>query len=108
MAQEPSASPDASSIFDLSSACSLLFDKYLQHPDTASKSAVEDFQARFKLWTAYIGAFASPGASLDDRLRFHDEIKAMVMKLLEMLQRNLQIGPRARPGCVLNISLIDS
>jgi hypothetical protein len=81
------------SIFELSSACSKLFDKYLQHPDAASKSTVEDFQCRFNLWTAYIGAFASPGASLDDRLRFHEEIKAMVMKLLIMLRRNLQSGP---------------
>lgn len=93
MAQTISSFKPPGSIFGLSSSCSQLFDKYLQRPDTASKSTVEDLQHRFDLWTAYVGAFASPGASLDDRLRFNDEIKAMVMKLLDMLQRNLQSGP---------------
>lgn len=92
MAQTKPSLEAPSSIFELSSACAELFDKYLQNPDTASKNSVEDFQDRFNLWTAYIGAFASPGASLDDRLRFHDEIKAMVVKLLNMLHRNLQSG----------------
>ncbi len=108
MAQPISTLEAQGSISELSSACSQLFDEYLQCHDATNNSIVEDLQDRFNLWTAYIGAFALPGASLDDRLLFHDEIRAMVMKLLDMLQRNLQSGPSGLGDVIVIILLISS
>lgn len=43
----------------------------------------------FAFWVDYTGALASAGASLDDRLQDHDEIKEMILELLQMIERNL-------------------
>jgi len=83
------APPD---IFEASNRCLDLFTEYLESPATGNKDVAENLQSRFSLWAAYTGAFAAAGASLDDRLQYHDEIQRMVMALLYMLQRNLQSG----------------
>ncbi|EXJ93480.1 hypothetical protein A1O1_01872 [Capronia coronata CBS 617.96] len=90
--------PASSDIYDACSKCSVLFAEYIKEPSTHNKDEVEELQSRFNLWAAYTGAFAAAGASLDDRLRFHDEIKLMVLKLLSMLQRNLQSAIARRQG----------
>jgi hypothetical protein len=50
---------------------------------------IRGLRNNFAFWIDYTGALADIGASLDDRLQGHDEIKEMVMELLEMVDRNL-------------------
>ena len=50
---------------------------------------IKGLRNNFAFWIDYTGALAPIGASLDDRLQGHDEIKEMVMELLEMVDRNL-------------------
>lgn len=42
----------------------------------------------FTYWIDFTGALAPVGASLDDRLRHHGDIKEMIVELLEMISRN--------------------
>ncbi|KAM0425639.1 hypothetical protein ACHAPT_009171 [Fusarium lateritium] len=47
-------------------------------------------QQRFYVWASYLGVFAPFNASLDKRLQYSDEIRALVVKMLSVLQRNLE------------------
>jgi hypothetical protein len=79
-------------IFDVANLCSDLFTEYLAGPASTQKDVTEELRSRFNLWAAYTGVFASLGTSLDDRLIFHEDVKRMVLKLLCMVQRNIQSG----------------
>jgi hypothetical protein len=58
-------------------------------PSDESLLDIRGLRNNFAFWIDYTGALADIGASLDDRLQGHDEIKEMVMELLEMVDRNL-------------------
>lgn len=66
----------------------------------------------FAFWVDYTGALAAAGASLDNRLQDHVEIKEMVLELLEMVARNLYrcecsglfISVQGSNACHYNIS----
>lgn len=92
-------------IYDITDAC---FDVF-EHLVTATEGAISEEQDlmttevteesyrdlkalrnSFAFWIDYTGALAPVGASLDDRLQNHDEINAMVVELLEMVDRNLR------------------
>ncbi|EXJ91763.1 hypothetical protein A1O3_00313 [Capronia epimyces CBS 606.96] len=88
--QNQNHSQSSLDIYEACLKCSELLTEYLRNPSTPNKDEAEDLQSRFNLWAAYTGAFAAADASLDDRLKFHDEIRVMVLKLLSMLQRNLR------------------
>jgi len=87
MDQKPPAT-----IFDVANLCSNLFTKYLNHPVTIQNEVAGELRDRFRMWASYIGVFAEPGLSLDDRLIFHEDVKDQVLKLLYMVQRNVQSG----------------
>lgn len=53
-------------------------------------SRVEDQFARFSLWTANIGFFASGRASLDHRLREAQEVREVITGLLEVLDDKIK------------------
>jgi hypothetical protein len=50
----------------------------------------EDQLARFNIWAANLGVFARGHASADHRLRDCDEIRNLILQLLEALCENLQ------------------
>ncbi|KAM5346199.1 hypothetical protein ACJ41O_009204 [Fusarium nematophilum] len=50
----------------------------------------EELRGRFSLWSAYIGVYAAPRASLDARLDSHQNLRDMVLELVEMVERSLQ------------------
>jgi len=79
-------------IFEVASRCSDLFKDYLDSPVYIQKHVAQELRSRFNLWATYTGAFADHGMSLDDRLIFHQDVKRMVLKLLYMVQRNIQDG----------------
>lgn len=53
-------------------------------------SRVEDQFARFSLWTANIGVFASGRVSLDHRLREAQEVHEVITGLLEVLDDRIK------------------
>ncbi|KAL1967098.1 hypothetical protein VTN77DRAFT_3622 [Rasamsonia byssochlamydoides] len=87
-AQMPALSE--TTIYELATDCSQLFDDYLSNPSARSFDTVETQNARFNIWAANLGVFADLHASLDYRLRYSPEIRTMVLRLLDVLHRNLQ------------------
>ncbi|OJJ42552.1 hypothetical protein ASPZODRAFT_20323 [Penicilliopsis zonata CBS 506.65] len=84
------ASPVA--IHDMTAACISLFEEVLAtlQPDTEDFELVETELGRLNIWASNIGALAQETASLDYRLRHSQDIKALVVQLLEVLRRNLK------------------
>src|SRR5271156_1272682 len=97
----------ATAIYDVTDACFDVLERLVSAVDAdfspeqallVSDSASSDESPRdirglrnsFAFWIDYTGALAPVGASLDDRLHDHDEIKEMVVELLEMVERNLR------------------
>ncbi|UKZ96464.1 uncharacterized protein TrAFT101_011253 [Trichoderma asperellum] len=83
---------DKDTIYDAAMDCSGLFQQWLEslEPTSSDHEVAEDLRGRFNLWSAYVGAFASPKASFDARLVVHQDIKDMVLELLNMVKQNLK------------------
>ncbi len=83
------------SIYSAAIACSKLFNnlclKSLETNELRCDVA-EELCGRFNLWAAYVGALASPKASLDARLVDHSDVKDMILELLAMVKRNILHG----------------
>ena len=94
-------------IYDVTEACFDLFERLLSAaeadyspeqallaPDSASSDELprdmRGLRNSFAFWIDYTGALAPVGASLDDRLHGHEEIREIVVELLEMVERNLR------------------
>ena len=80
-------------IADAARLCLASFQQCLQQSACISPrviSLVEDQLARFSLWTANIGVFASGRASLDHRLREALEVHEVIADLLEVLGDRIQ------------------
>jgi|ERR1700722_5862578 hypothetical protein len=90
--KQENTEPAETEIYDIAFRCSLLFDRYISNPRASSIELAEEQRARFNTWSAYIGVFAEHSASLDNRLRDSPEIRSVVLRLLDVLQRNLQRG----------------
>ncbi|KAK4206460.1 hypothetical protein QBC37DRAFT_239071, partial [Rhypophila decipiens] len=81
-------------IYEITDACLEAFERLIPLvPDdrlsSQSRPNLRGLRDDFSFWIDYSGALASAGASLDDRLHGLDEIKGMVLELLQMLGRNL-------------------
>ncbi|KAI8712786.1 NACHT domain-containing protein [Fusarium sp. LHS14.1] len=84
------SSQSSSEIRTLASECSELFqDCAHSGPEDAQASVASLFKA-YGAWCFNLGVFAPPAASLDQTLRYSDEIRGFVMQLLLMLRRNLE------------------
>ena len=57
----------------------------------------DEQQARFRLWAANLGVFASGQASIDHRLRDSSELQDLVLQLLDALCVSLFICKRPSP-----------
>jgi hypothetical protein len=63
-------------------------DPLRQQADKADLAeAVEEEQARFRVWAAHIGTFATHHSSLDYRLRESEKVRSLVISQLEVLWR---------------------
>ncbi|KAH0499572.1 hypothetical protein TgHK011_006755 [Trichoderma gracile] len=80
-------------IFELASECEQLFSQHLSRlkdeADTNAAKAVGEFQQRFSAWAAFLGVFAVPELCLDRKLQHHAEIQDLVLRLLDVMKRNL-------------------
>lgn len=89
-----STQAESQTIYAAAQHCSSLFKNHLGAPETSEerKDVAKELYGQFNLWVAYVGAFASPKASLDARLADHNDIAIMVHELLAMIERNIKYG----------------
>lgn len=95
-------------IYERARDCESLFRRLLTDETVDNKPVeaknyhiIREYHQRFQLWTALVGVFAQPEASLDARLRDHPQVHNLVLRLLQLLQSNLA---RFNPSLILNHS----
>jgi hypothetical protein len=80
-------------IFELATECETLFSEHLSklsnESDLNGAKVVGEYQQRFSAWAAFLGVFAVPDMCLDRRLRNHAEVQNLVLRLLDIMKRNL-------------------
>ncbi|KAK1244050.1 hypothetical protein MKX08_002188 [Trichoderma sp. CBMAI-0020] len=80
-------------IYELASDCEELFSKHVSklkdEADFNGSKVVGDYQQQFSAWAAFLGVFAVPEMCLDRRLQQHVEIQDLVLRLLDIMKRNL-------------------
>ncbi|KAF8866589.1 hypothetical protein BDZ45DRAFT_578657, partial [Acephala macrosclerotiorum] len=74
------------SIFDATDACRRSFEDCLTITSLTDQEWAENRLADFNLWTAGVGASVKSRASLDERLAFEPEVRALVVNLLTTLK----------------------
>jgi hypothetical protein len=81
-------------IYAASRECSDVFEGYIAslRRSSQARELLLELRSLFRQWTAYVGAFAVPKASLDARLQNHDAVREIILDLLFMVQQNLQWG----------------
>ncbi|KAF6816890.1 hypothetical protein CMUS01_12193 [Colletotrichum musicola] len=60
----------------------------------SGRRTLTDLQQRFWAWSNNSGVFAEPFVSLDARLQGHNEPRTMTLRLLGLIQRNLEAAMR--------------
>lgn len=88
------AEHDEGNISGMAGACQDLFQKCTgqQRLSSADRSRAELQRQRFHVWASYLGVFASDNTALDKRLEYSDEVRVIVVQLLELMERNLRFG----------------
>ncbi|UKZ70722.1 uncharacterized protein TrAtP1_011693 [Trichoderma atroviride] len=80
-------------IYELASDCEKLFSKHVSklkdEADFNGSKVVGEYQQQFSAWAAFLGVFAVPEMCLDRRLQRHVEIQDLVLRLLDIMKRNL-------------------
>jgi hypothetical protein len=87
-------------IYKLSEQCEGLFESLLIaiYRSNEQYQVVQAHHGRFERWTGYLGVFAANSASLDTRLESSPEIRDVVIRLLEIIERNIQHGICSNQG----------
>ncbi|KAK2738470.1 hypothetical protein FQN55_000524 [Onygenales sp. PD_40] len=80
-------------IFELAVECETLYAEQISklNDDDQPNGAktLGELNHRFAAWAAFLGVFAESNVCLDRRLRYHVEIQDQVLRLLDVMQRNL-------------------
>ncbi|KAK1238013.1 hypothetical protein MKX08_002592 [Trichoderma sp. CBMAI-0020] len=80
-------------IFELATECEALFSEHVlrlkNESDSNGAKVVGEYQQRFSAWAAFLGVFAVPEMCLDRRLRSHVEVQDLVVRLVDIMKRNL-------------------
>lgn len=95
---DTSVEEDDEPIYGLSIECEALFEKGSCLGSLAEAGAVllwEEHRERFTTWASYLGVFAKRSLSLDRRLEHHPTLRDLVLRLLDILHRNLTRGKDA-------------
>lgn len=84
---------DNEPIFQLAAECERLYAEHISrlHDDDEPNGAtmLSELNQRFAAWAAFLGVFAESNLCLDRRLRHHVEIEDQVLRLLDIMHRNL-------------------
>ncbi|KAK5987383.1 Kinesin light chain 1 [Cladobotryum mycophilum] len=90
---DPISTESKEPIFELACECEKLFSEQMlrakNEADINGAKVMEEYQQRFAAWAAFLGVFAVPEMCLDRRLRRHIEIQDLVLRLLDIMKRNL-------------------
>lgn len=86
---------DEDTIYRLACECESHFDQIKatinkQGPGTTVGQLCTEFQERFAIWTAHLGAFARESQCLDRQLRNLPDLQDLVVRLLDILRCSLQ------------------
>ncbi|KAH8126046.1 hypothetical protein FP744_10005040 [Trichoderma asperellum] len=80
-------------IFELATKCERLFSEHVSRlkneSDLNGAKVIGEYQQKFSAWAAFLGVFAVPDMCLDRRLRNHTEVQDLVLRLLDIMRRNL-------------------
>lgn len=84
---------DPEPIFNLAVECENLYAaqilKLKEDNKANSVTILSELNQRFATWAAFLGVFAASKICLDRRLRHHVEIQEQVLRLLDIMKRNL-------------------
>ena len=85
------AANETGPIFLLASDCDSLFQEIheTEKISPSLKRHLDEYNDRFDSWASFLGVFAGQTASLDYRLRRHQDYQDMIARLLDILRRNL-------------------
>ncbi|TAQ85758.1 hypothetical protein B7494_g5907 [Chlorociboria aeruginascens] len=90
---EGAACEDAEPIFELAVRCERLYTEQIARLNEDSRTngaaILSELNQRFAAWAASLGVFAESKVCLDRRLRHHVEIQEQVLRLLDIMERNL-------------------
>lgn len=93
---ESAAVEDSEPIYTLALECERLYTRQtskLKEAKRASDVAIlSELNQRFSTWAAFLGVFAESKICLDRRLRHHAEIQEQVLRLLDIVEKNLAFG----------------
>ncbi|EEH38529.2 hypothetical protein PAAG_08256 [Paracoccidioides lutzii Pb01] len=80
-------------IFDLTAECEKLFASQISALNDRNEAngakCLGELNHRFAAWAGFLGVFAESSVCLDRRLRHHAEIQDQVLRLLDIMRRNL-------------------
>ncbi|KAE8378189.1 hypothetical protein BDV26DRAFT_198063 [Aspergillus bertholletiae] len=80
-------------VFELAVECESLYTNEINSfNDAGNENAAKmlsDLYQRFSSWAAFLGVFAESNVCLDRRLRRHADIQDQVLRLLDIMRRNL-------------------
>ncbi|RAQ75712.1 kinesin light chain 1 and [Aspergillus flavus] len=80
-------------VFELAVECESLYAKQINSfNDAGNENAAKilsDLYQRFSSWAAFLGVFAESNVCLDRRLRRHADIQDQVLRLLDIMRRNI-------------------
>ncbi|KAL4734586.1 hypothetical protein BDV11DRAFT_174632 [Aspergillus similis] len=85
--------PATEPVFELAVECEKLYTSQINFfNDAGNENAAKmlsDLYQRFSSWAAFLGVFAESNVCLDRRLRRHADIQDQVLRLLDIMRRNL-------------------
>lgn len=85
--------PATEPVFELAVECEKLYASQINFfNDAGNENAAKmlsDLYQRFSSWAAFLGVFAESNVCLDRRLRRHADIQDQVLRLLDIMRRNL-------------------
>ncbi|KAK4192133.1 hypothetical protein QBC35DRAFT_528293 [Podospora australis] len=80
-------------IYHIAIDCEQLFALHLEALETSVQEngaiVLSELNQRFEAWAAFLGVFAERKRCLDRRLRAHPDLKDQVLRLVDILKRNL-------------------
>ncbi|KEY69191.1 hypothetical protein S7711_01650 [Stachybotrys chartarum IBT 7711] len=90
---DAAAVEDEEPIFKLASECEELFSEQVERLEEENQSngakVLREYQQRFAAWASFLGVFSGPEVCLDRRLRCHFDIQEQILRILDILERNL-------------------
>jgi hypothetical protein len=93
---EGAALEDAEPIFELAVECERRYTEQIarlkEDGRTNDAAILSELYQRFAAWAAFLGVFAESKVCLDRRLRHHVEIQEQVLRLLDIMERNMAFG----------------